>query len=90
MTRNDISNLEKNLMTTLLATKLYQPAPPPKRIQRPSLIQRLNEGLAAGSGITLVSAPAGFGKSTCVSAWVLGVQTSEVHALITYRKSDIV
>jgi LuxR family maltose regulon positive regulatory protein len=54
----------------LLATKLYQPSLPPKRVQRPLLIQRLNRGLESGRPITLVSAPAGFGKTTCISEWV--------------------
>jgi LuxR family maltose regulon positive regulatory protein len=57
-------------MTILLATKLHQPSPPAKRVLRPQLIQRLDEGLAAGRQITLVSAPAGFGKTTCVSEWL--------------------
>jgi LuxR family maltose regulon positive regulatory protein len=57
-------------MTTLLATKLYQPSLPPRQVQRPFLVQRLNEGLASGRQITLVSAPAGFGKTTCISEWV--------------------
>jgi LuxR family maltose regulon positive regulatory protein len=57
-------------MSGLLATKLHCPSPPPKRVRRPRLIQRLNEGLEFGRRITLVSAPAGFGKSTCISAWV--------------------
>jgi LuxR family maltose regulon positive regulatory protein len=57
-------------MTILLATKLHQPSPPPKRVPRPQLIQRLDEGLAAGRQVTLVSAPAGFGKTTCVSEWL--------------------
>jgi LuxR family maltose regulon positive regulatory protein len=57
-------------MTVLLATKLHQPPLPPKRVQRPLLIQQLNEGLAAGRQITLISAPAGFGKTTCISEWV--------------------
>jgi len=57
-------------MTLLLATKLHQPSPPLKQVQRSHLIQRLNQGLAAGRQITLVSAPAGFGKTTCVSQWV--------------------
>lgn len=60
-------------MTVLLSTKLRQPAPPPRRVQRPHLIQRLDGGLAAGRQITLVSAPAGFGKTTCVSEWVDGL-----------------
>jgi LuxR family maltose regulon positive regulatory protein len=61
-------------MTILLATKLHQPSPPPKRVARPQLIQRLDEGLAAGRQITLVSAPAGFGKTTCVSEWLQTLQ----------------
>jgi LuxR family maltose regulon positive regulatory protein len=61
-------------MTTLLATKLHQPALPPKRVQRPLLVRRLNEGLASGRQITLVSAPAGFGKTTCISEWVSALE----------------
>ncbi len=57
-------------MTTLLATKLHQPAPPAKRVQRQHLRQRLTEGLTSDRQITLVSAPAGFGKTTCISEWV--------------------
>jgi len=57
-------------MTTLLATKLHQPSLPLKRVRRPFLIQRLNEGLESDRQITLVSAPAGFGKTTCISEWV--------------------
>jgi ATP/maltotriose-dependent transcriptional regulator MalT len=35
-------------------------------------VERLDGGLAAGSRLTLVSAPAGFGKTTLVSEWVAG------------------
>jgi LuxR family transcriptional regulator, maltose regulon positive regulatory protein len=55
--------------SNLLATKYHQPTPLAKRVLRPRLNQRLDEGLAAGCSLILVSAPAGFGKSTCVSAW---------------------
>ena len=56
----------------LLATKLYIPPPGPKIVMRPRLIERLNEGLPTGraSGVTLISAPAGFGKTTLVSEWI--------------------
>jgi LuxR family maltose regulon positive regulatory protein len=57
-------------MTTLLAAKLHTPAPPPKCVPRPDLTRRLDEGLAVDRPITLVSAPAGFGKTTCVADWV--------------------
>jgi LuxR family maltose regulon positive regulatory protein len=52
----------------ILATKLYIPPPRPKAVPRPRLIERLNEGLIRK--LTLVSAPAGFGKTTLVSEWV--------------------
>jgi LuxR family transcriptional regulator, maltose regulon positive regulatory protein len=39
---------------------------------RPSLDLRLDEGLLAGCQLVLVTAPAGFGKSTLVSAWLKG------------------
>jgi LuxR family transcriptional regulator, maltose regulon positive regulatory protein len=54
----------------LLATKLHRPSTPPRRVHRPHLSQRLNEGLDAGRQITLVSAPAGFGKTTCIGEWL--------------------
>lgn len=54
----------------ILTTKLYIPPPRPKVIQRPRLIERLNEGMHGK--LTLVSASAGFGKTTLVSEWVAG------------------
>src|SRR5687767_4145112 len=60
------------MSTPILATKLYIPPPRPKVVLRPRLIKRLNEGLPSGPtpGVTLISAPAGFGKTTLVSEWV--------------------
>src|SRR5437764_4623702 len=52
----------------LLATKLHIPALRPHRVPRPRLTARLEAG-AAGP-LTLVSAPAGFGKSTLLSEWI--------------------
>jgi len=52
----------------ILATKLYIPPPRPKIVLRPRLIEQLNEGLQRK--LTLISAPAGFGKTTLVSEWI--------------------
>jgi LuxR family maltose regulon positive regulatory protein len=52
----------------LLTTKLFIPSTGPEFIPRPRLIEQLNEGLHRK--LTLVSAPAGFGKTTLVSDWV--------------------
>ncbi len=54
----------------ILATKLYIPPPRPKVVLRSRLIERLNEGLSADRKLTLISAPAGFGKTSLVSEWV--------------------
>src|SRR5436190_212981 len=60
------------MATPILTTKLYIPPPPSKVVLRRRLIERLNEGLHRTPGVTLISAPAGFGKTTLVSAWVAG------------------
>jgi len=57
-------------MPDLLGTKLHRPSIPARWVQRPHLIQRLNEGLELKRQVTLVSAPAGFGKTTCIGEWV--------------------
>jgi LuxR family maltose regulon positive regulatory protein len=54
----------------ILATKLYIPPARPNAVLRPRLIERLNEGLSSGRKLTLISASAGFGKTTLVSEWV--------------------
>lgn len=56
----------------ILATKLYIPPPRPNIVLRPRLIERLNQGLSSGCKLTLISASAGFGKTTLVSEWVAG------------------
>ena len=52
----------------LLRTKLYIPPPRQQQVLRPRLIERLDAGL--DRKLTLVSAPAGFGKTTLVSEWI--------------------
>lgn len=59
------------MITPILATKLYIPPPPSKVVARSRLIKQLSEGLTTGHKLTLVSAPAGFGKSTLVSEWIM-------------------
>ena len=55
---------------SLLTTKLYVPPSHPNLVLRPRLIARLNKGLCLGCKLTLVSAPAGFGKTTLVTEWL--------------------
>ena len=52
-------------MAPILKTKLYMPPVPSEMVRRPRLVERLKEGL--GRKLTLISAPAGFGKTTLLS-----------------------
>src|SRR5437870_1919029 len=49
------------MSTPILVTKQYQPPPRPTVVPRPRLIARLNAGLHRK--LTLIAAPAGFGKN---------------------------
>src|SRR5438445_9599622 len=66
------SRWRREQVTPILATKLYLPRLRPNVVSRPRLIERLNEGLHRK--LTLISAPAGFGKTTLVREWALGCQ----------------
>src|SRR5690242_4939132 len=54
----------------VLVTKLFIPRPRSNTVPRPRLIERLNEGLQ--HPLSVISAPAGFGKTTLVSEWIAG------------------
>jgi LuxR family maltose regulon positive regulatory protein len=56
------------MVTPLLTTKLYVPPTRSELVHRKRLIERLNEGL--DRKLTLISAPAGFGKTTLLSEWI--------------------
>lgn len=56
------------MSTQILTTKLYIPATRSEMVSRPHLIERLNQGLR--SRLSLVCAPAGFGKTTIISEWL--------------------
>ncbi|MBV7339833.1 hypothetical protein KFU94_68810 [Chloroflexi bacterium TSY] len=60
----------------LLQTKLYIPPLRPQLVAWPRLINRLNQGLAQGNKLTLISAPAGFGKSTLLTEWIHNITAS--------------
>ncbi len=53
--------------TPILATKVYKPPARPKTVARLRLLEQLNAGLPGK--LTLISAAAGFGKTTLVSEW---------------------
>src|SRR5919109_1113813 len=56
------------MSTPVLTTKLYIPPARPNVVRRSRLVERLNGGLQGK--LTLISAPAGFGKTTLLSEWL--------------------
>jgi LuxR family maltose regulon positive regulatory protein len=64
------------MSTPILATKLYRPPPRPTLVRRPRLLERLHSGLHRK--LTLLSAPAGFGKTTLLSDWLADCPTGAV------------
>jgi LuxR family maltose regulon positive regulatory protein len=62
--------MSATMVAPVLVTKLYAPPPRPETVARPRLIARLDAGLRRT--LTLVAAPAGFGKTALVGTWVDG------------------
>ena len=77
--------------TPVLTTKLYIPSSRTNVVVRPRLIKRLNEVLSSSRtpGVTLISAPAGFGKTTLVSEWVTGCKRPTVWLSLDERDNDL-
>lgn len=74
------------MSTSIIATKLYIPTPPPTLIPREQLMQRLDRGL--GGQLTLVSALAGSGKSTVITDWVAHCQRPVAWLALDANDSD--
>jgi len=70
----------------LLRTKLFIPPPHPDRVERPLLFARLDAGLRAR--LVLVSAPAGFGKTTLLSTWISLRQVAAAWVALDRRDND--
>ncbi|HEX6551158.1 MAG TPA: hypothetical protein VF026_00225, partial [Ktedonobacteraceae bacterium] len=62
------SGTQVQALNQLLATKLHIPSLNHSLVPRPRLVERLNQGM--GRKLTLISAPAGFGKTTLLCEWI--------------------
>lgn len=58
------------MSTTLLKTKLFLPPVRPDRVQRTRLLTRLDDILRPGVRLLMISAPAGFGKTSLLAEWL--------------------
>lgn len=72
--------------TSLIATKLYIPPARPEIVPRPRLTEQLNANRR--HKLTLISAPAGFGKTTLVSQWIAPGQWPAAWLSLADEESD--
>jgi len=75
------------MVETLLATKFHIPPVPPQPVRRERLIAELNK--STGVKLTLISAPAGFGKTTLVSMWARQVSMPVVWLSLDKDDNDL-
>lgn len=73
---------------SLLTAKFFLPSLPPKRVSRTRLTNRLTAGLAAHHPLTLISAPAGYGKSTLAVEWLSALTKAKISWLSLEETDD--
>jgi LuxR family maltose regulon positive regulatory protein len=74
------------MASPLVETKLYPPKLRRSLVARPRLSGRLGRG--GGSRLTLISAPAGFGKTTLLAEWLAATPTERSVAWLSLDESD--
>jgi LuxR family maltose regulon positive regulatory protein len=82
------SNYNHTMNEGLLKTKLFAPPPRPNQVSRKTLLDKLSRAQQRGVPYALISAPAGFGKTSLVSAWALSSGLS--FAWLALDESDLV
>ena len=74
--------------TPVLATKLFAPARRSQLVARPRLADQLDTTLDESHRLTLVSAPAGFGKTTLLAEWLSAVPAGRSVAWLSLDQRD--
>ena len=76
-----------DMYMTLMQTKLYPPRSRRDMIPRTHLIMRLSEGLSGN--VTLVCAPAGFGKTTLLTDWLHTINRTKVWLSLDEKDDEL-
>lgn len=76
----------KFMAVPIVVTKLHVPPPPRAIIPRARLITKLNAGLQGK--LVLISAPAGFGKTTLISEWTDGCGSERLISWVHLDEGD--
>ena len=74
------------MANSLVQTKFYLPRPRRSLIARPRLSELLNRD--SDARLTLISAPAGFGKTTLLTAWLAAMAETRAVAWLSLDESD--
>src|SRR5215831_3619550 len=80
--------MSSNQHTPLLFTKLHMPRPGSQLVQRSHLYERLAQGM--NCALTLVSAPAGFGKTTILADFLTRSATPVAWLSLEVEDNDLV
>jgi LuxR family maltose regulon positive regulatory protein len=72
----------------VLSTKLYIPPIHSNLVRRPNLVQVLENGYQTGRRVTLVSAPAGFGKTTIIREWITAAELGKPFGWLSLDDGD--
>jgi len=72
----------------LLETKFHTPLWRSDGVIRPRLLDQLQAGLIEQRKLTLVSAPAGYGKTTLITSWLYSFTESTRNIWLSLEKSD--
>ncbi len=76
------------MSSSLLKTKLFIPRQRAEVVPRPRLVGLLNQGLASGHRLLMISTPAGYGKSTLISAWLDGIENKSAWLSLDQEDND--
>lgn len=77
------------MTTQALHTKVLLPPARAAAVTRPRLLAQLDAGLAAGRRLSLVAAPAGYGKTTLAADWVRQMARPAVWLTLDERDNDL-
>lgn len=72
----------------LLETKFHTPLWRSEGVIRQRLLDQLHTGLREQRKLSLVSAPAGYGKTSLISSWVHSLKESTPHIWLSLESSD--
>jgi LuxR family transcriptional regulator, maltose regulon positive regulatory protein len=77
------------MASQLLHTKCYLPPARVGGVTRPYLLAQLDAGLRAGHRLSLIAAPAGYGKTTLAASWVRQAGLPVIWLTLDARDNDL-